>query len=302
MLKLSVIIPTYNPDPERLERTLAAMKAQTLSKKDWELIIVDNNSSPSIEGLQDGHPLQKLVREPKPGLTYARLKGFDAASGELLVMVDDDNVLDREYLRHTAAIFRENPDLGAIGGKSLPLFESPPPEWLKPFYGSLALRDPGNEVRVCNWTGTYPAIAPIGAGMGIRRSALSAYLERIKNSGAVIADRTKGELGSGGDNDIVLEILKAGWQVGYFPSLELEHLIPASRMQAAYLGRLLNHTNRSWVRVLEQHRINPWKSVPGWTVPFRKAKAWYRYRAWKNEANYINWRGACGHFDGLASI
>jgi hypothetical protein len=173
---------------------------------------------------------------------------------------------------------------------------------LTAFYGNLALRDFGDSVIVDRWEGTYPCYAPVGAGIGLRKEALKSYLTRIDTEKNPITDRQGKSLGSGGDNDIVLEILKSEWQVGYFPSLSLWHIIPYERTQPAYLARLINHTNRSWIAVLEYHGINPWRKIPRWSVPFRKLKAWFTYAAWRNHKNHIRWSGACGTYDGLSRI
>ncbi|UOE48322.1 glycosyltransferase family 2 protein [Mucilaginibacter sp. SMC90] len=302
-MQLSVIIPTYNPDAARLLQTLSALKNQSLPADEWELIIIDNNSANNF-GQQinlSQHPAIKIVAETKQGLTYARLKGFNESTGEIIVMVDDDNILDSAYLENVADIFGKNPGMGAIGGKSIPLFETTPPEWLGEFYGSLALRNLGNEPITATWNNEYPNAAPIGAGMAIRREALVSYIKKITSGNSSISDRTGNSLSSGGDNDIVIEILKSGWQVGYFPLLTLQHIIPAQRMEAYYLSRLLNNTNKSWVQLLQSHGINPWQQVTKTGALLRKVKAWFTYKAWKNKPGYIKWRGACGTFDGLAS-
>ena len=41
-LPISVIIPSHNPNKLRLERTLHALKQQTLPIDQWELVLVDN--------------------------------------------------------------------------------------------------------------------------------------------------------------------------------------------------------------------------------------------------------------------
>ena len=297
---ISVIIPTYNPRQKALNQTLQALKDQTLATSLWELIVVDNNSQPPVSVDLGWHPAARLVVAQQQGLTYARLKGFEQATGEIVVMLDDDNVPDKNYLENILAIFTSHPQLGAVGGKSLPLFEAPPPAWLNEFYASLALRDLGETTLLAAWQNQYPACAPIGAGMGIRMKALQPYIERQETRVDIITDRLGGSLASGGDNDIVIGILKAGWQVGYFPALRLQHIIPAQRMTVKYMARLLKETNRSWIRVLQKHHICPWEKIPAWSVPFRKLKAWFTYKAPKNEVNYIRWRGACGMYEALS--
>lgn len=302
-MQLSVIIPTYNPDSARLEQTLSALKSQSLPADQWELIIIDNNSSNNFQHQLNlsWHPAAKVVHETKQGLTYARLKGFNESTGAIIVMVDDDNILNADYLEKTLTILGQNPQIGAIGGKSIPLFETSPPEWLNEFYGSLALRNLGDEPIISTWNNQYPAAAPIGAGMAVRRKALIAYIEKITSGKSNIGDRTGNSLSSGGDNDMVIEILKSDWQIGYFPELELQHIIPAQRMQTDYLARLINNTNKSWVHLLQSHGINPWQRITKTGASLRKAKAWFTYRAWKSKPNFIKWQGACGTFDGLAS-
>lgn len=303
MIEVSVIIPTYNPAIERLRKTITGLKSQTLDKELWELIVVNNNSSAPFEDEIDltWHREAKIVAEYNQGLTFARLKGFSEAKGNIIVLVDDDNVLDRGYLQLALEIFQNNSRLGVIGGKSLPDFEAPPPPWIKEFYANLALRDFGEVPIIHQWNFEYPNVAPIGAGMALRKASLQEFIKNSGNGG-VISDRQGNSLASGGDNDLIVEVLKAGWLVGYFPSLSLRHMIPKERTLVSYLARLLNNTNRSWVAVLEKHHINPWAGIPPWTLPFRKIKAWFAYSGWAGPVNYIKWQGACGFFDGLADI
>jgi len=301
---ISVIIPTFNPNLQRLQQTLTGLREQSLPYSFWELIIIDNNSSSNFAGKIDisWQPASQVVSEPRQGLTYARLKGFSSAKGDIIVMVDDDNILQQDYLQQVSTIFKGNRELGVAGGRSLPLFEAEQPEWLKEFYGSIALRDPGDKIVISKWENKYPELAPIGAGMAIRKSALTSYIGKIATQTTAISDRTGTSLSSGGDNDIVIEISKSGWLIGYFPQLSLQHIIPAERTTASYLARLENNTNKSWVQLLESHQINPWNKITCWSVPLRKLKAWFTYKAWQNELNYIRWQGACGMFEGLASI
>ncbi|RZK60380.1 MAG: glycosyltransferase family 2 protein [Pedobacter sp.] len=297
---ISVILPTHNPNEGRLDQTLLGLKNQTLLFQYWELIIIDNNSSNIIDIDLSWHPNAKITREENTGLTYARLKGFKEASGSIIIMVDDDNILQADYLERTLFFFTQYSKLGAMGGKSFPIFEAAPPKWLDNFYGNLALRNLGDDTIIDVWMDKYPESAPIGAGMAIRKEALKSYIKKISSEKDIIHDRKGNSLSSGGDNDIVLELLKEGWQIGYFPELILNHIIPKERTEAKYLARLINNSNKSWIELLDNHGINPWNKIPKWTVPFRKFKSWFTYSAWKNPVNYIKWQGACGTFDGLA--
>lgn len=306
---LSVIIPTHNPHPGRLRRTLAALRAQTLPAAQWECLLVDNASAPALS-LADwaavGPANLRLVAEPVTGLSHARRRGFLEARGDLLVMVDDDNELAPEYLAEVIRLFAVHPRVGALGGRSLPDFEQPPAAWVREFDGLLALRDLGHRELISTGlrnpaTGRndYPEFAPIGAGMALRRAAAQAWLDR--NSQSTLPDRQGASLSSSGDNDIILCAMAAGWEAGYFPSLRIMHLIPPGRTTRDYLGRLNRGIQQSWMRVLAHHDANPWPPLAAWSVPLRRAKAWLTYRAWSSDAAYVRWQGACGHFEGRAA-
>ena len=304
MLQASVIVPTHNPHRDRLVQTLAALAAQTLSKDHWELIVVDNASTPALELTRELPRVTRhsaVVREERLGLTSARLAGIAAARGTIVLFVDDDNVLAADYLAHVVRLFAEHPKLGAAGGKIVPSFEVPPPPWTREFFPLLAVRDYGSKPIVSALPpepGRYPEFAPVGAGMALRYSAALAYRDALAQDRDRIAlDRRGLSLSSGGDNDIVLTLLKNGWQAGYFPELVLTHLIPAGRLEASYLARLQHDLARTWVQVLSVHGIRPWPAIAPCTVPWRKARAWFRHRAWRGGANFIRWRGACGSFE-----
>ena len=304
---LSLIICTHDPRAEYIDRIFTSLKFQTLPKPEWELILIDNASKRILASEIDlsWHPLSRHVREEKLGLTNARLRAFTEATADILVFVDDDNILHRNYLKNTVEILKQYPKLGAIGGKSLPEFEIQPESWFADIEVPLGLRDLGEEVKVAYWddktSRKYPAFAPIGAGLVIRKSAAKIYAKRITNDNVRLAlGRTGKQLTSGEDNDIVLTLLDAGYGVGYFPQLQLTHLISAERLTKKYLARLNRASSRSWIQVLDIHGIRLWKKIPRWTVILRKIKAFFRYKPWTSPAAYIGWQGACGMFEGLA--
>jgi glycosyltransferase involved in cell wall biosynthesis len=304
---ISVIVPTHNPHPERFRRTLDGLRAQRLARDQWELAVVDNASNPPLAASSPellASTGVRLIKENTLGLTAARRRGILETRGEVLVFVDDDNVLAPDYLENVAEVFRAHPQLGMAGGKCVPEFETPPAAWQHEFFSLLALRDLGPQPIIADPISTkgnkleYPISAPIGAGMALRRTAASVWLGQSDTTPLV--DRRGAELSSGGDNDIVLTLFKEGWRAGYFPTLQLTHLIPAGRLAPDYLARLNRGVQASWMRVLSRHDANPWPPIARWTVPLRALKAWFTYRAWSTAAARIRWAGACGHFEGRA--
>lgn len=308
--EITVIICTHNPRQNYLKRVLAALEAQTLSLDQWELLLIDNASGRVLSSEIDlsWHLHARHVREETLGLTAARLCGFREAEAEILVFADDDNVLDQNYLQRTLEIMQQYPKLGAIGGKSLPEFEIEPQPWLFETGVKLGTRDLGNEVLVSDWTGftlnrEYPVFSPIGAGLVLRYASAQIYAKSVIDSNVRRSlGRTGNHLISGEDNDIVLTLLENEWGVGYFPQLELIHLIPAKRLNKNYLARLNRALMRSWVKVLDIHGIRPWQKIPHWTVLPRQMKAFFHFCPWQDPAAYVRWQGACGQLEGQADL
>jgi len=291
----------------RLASTLTGIFAQSLPTSEWELVVVDNASTPPLNAVEIGltrHPHARLLREERLGLLFGRVAGLDNSNGELVVFCDDDNVLAPDFLARAVAIFSTYKRLGNASGKSLPEFEAGPPGWITEFEGCLALRNFGDERRIGdNWTGSYPDFAFGGGGSVFRRTALAPFLKEFKKGADVVVyGRTGNDLASGEDNNLILAVVKAGFSVGYFPELVMTHLIPVQRFEKKYLAQLNHGIAKSWVQVLALHGICPWKPVNPWTVPLRKWRAYLRYHAWAGPAEYVRWRGACGQFEGRALI
>ena len=237
---LSVIICTHNPRDTYLARVLEALKLQSLNRESWELLIVDNASTRSVaDGFDIGwHPLGRHLVEPDLGLTPARLRGISEAKSELFVFVDDDNIVNRNYLEKALRIGASYPFLGAWGGTVKAEFEKEPPAWTRPYWGHLAVR----EFEYPRWSNVHDdwASHPNGAGLCIRKEVAVRYADTIRN------DATRRRLGRTGmvllsheDTDLVLTCAESGLGWGNFPDLELTHLIPNARLSEDYLDKLI---------------------------------------------------------------
>ncbi len=232
-MKASVIVCTYDPRPDFLVQVIGALKAQTLPKPLWELLVVDNASTmPLAPGLNLAwHPHQHVVREEKLGLTHARLRGIAETSGDVLVFVDDDNVLRADYLEQALALAEKHPHIGSWSGAVHPQFEQPPPEWTRGYWEMLAIKEVA---------GDHIGISPIGAGLCVRRPVARHYYQQVNAFPLRLAlDRVGSSLVSAGDKDLAGCAKTLGLEMGVFAALQLKHLIPAHRLSEAYLLRLV---------------------------------------------------------------
>ena len=307
-LLLTVVIPTHNPHPHRFASVLDALHNQTLSAETWELLIIDNASTMPVElpvALANLQRPVRIIREARLGLTSARWRGISEASAPLIVFVDDDNVLDYLYLEEVIRIFHDNPLLGAVGGKSIPEYEVLPPVWFMEGMAPLGCRNLGDLKQIfaaCDFAlqPAYPPFAPIGAGMALRREASQTWLKTALSS--PVTDRRGNSLSSAGDCDLVLHVLESGWDVGYYPSLSLTHLMGAGRVSPPYLEAISRTAFRDFIRVLDLHGIRPWSNIASWAIPLRALKAWFSYRAWRGPCERLRWQGAIGQYEGRAAL
>jgi glycosyltransferase involved in cell wall biosynthesis len=235
----SVIICTHNPCEDYLRRVLEALNKQTLCKDQWELLLIDNASAEPLSGKYDisWHPNARHVREEELGLTPARLRGIREAVGEILVFVDDDNIIDTNYLSVAAQIHSSNPALGCFGaGIIRPEFEITPSADILPFTRHLALRN----TQTIIWSNDpLRRPRPCGAGLCVTKELAIRYHKVIsKVDGYSIFDRRGVELFSGGDDEFTFIACQMGLGHGVFPDLCLTHLIPAHRITKKYLLRL----------------------------------------------------------------
>jgi len=299
---ITVILPTHNPSPPILARTLAALARQT-PESAGQIILVDNASDPPVnaEEWSSALPGLEVVRETRPGLSRARAAGIAAASGELIVFVDDDNVLEPDYLGRVREIFSVHPEIGAAGGKIQPEFARPPARWAQSHFGLLATRDYGASTLISAHRGgvveSYDSFAPIGAGMAIRTALGRAYIEFLESAPRALIGREGTALGACEDCELIMCVLHAGFQIAYSPELRLTHLIPARRLCLGYLARIAYHGSVSWSQFRVRYGFA--LPIPAWTVGPRALRAFFSHRAW-TPAGDIRWRGACGHFAGLS--
>jgi glycosyltransferase involved in cell wall biosynthesis len=239
MIQLSVCICTHNPRKDYLERTLESLARQTLPKNCWELLIVDNASSkPVKESFSlDWHPNARHIYEEKIGLTMARLRAIADTETPLLLFVDDDNVLSKDYLVNLLGLERKMPFIGCFGAGILePEYEEHPKKELLQLMPMLALRS----ITIDGWSNVAgDGITPWGAGLSVRRDVAKEYAKLVGESPIrKTLGRSGGSLLSGEDDEISWVACSMGYGKGLFFSLRLQHLISSNRVKKDYLLKI----------------------------------------------------------------
>lgn len=206
---------------------------------EWEVIVVDNHSSDDSSAVAFASWKRyrctapfNVIAEPRPGLSFARKTGADAAQYELLLYCDDDNWLAPDYIRISFQQMQAHPNIGVLGGRSTACFEANEPAWFSRFEKAYAVGRPMQQSGNANQR-TYLA----GAGMLVRKSLLQ-QLEAIDYR-QLLTDRKGKELSSGGDAELCLVMLYLGYDLYYDERLQFVHYMPAGRLDWRYCVKMM---------------------------------------------------------------
>jgi GT2 family glycosyltransferase len=236
----SIIVCTYNR-AESLRDTLGALKSQqTVAGREWEVIVVDNNSKDDtrkvIAEFQREWRRLRYEFEGEQGLSHARNHGIDAAHGTVLLFTDDDVLPEPDWMETTLAGL-EQYHADACGGYIAPIWEVPPPDWLtERFYGFLAVRTDRSD----DYDITSPSQAPFGANMAFRRDVFE------KVGGFDTSRGRKGNvLASGEDGELFERILAAGFKAVFLGQSRVHHKVESFRLTKRYFRRWRFQTSRN---------------------------------------------------------
>jgi glycosyltransferase involved in cell wall biosynthesis len=263
MFSASVIICAHNPRQDYLAHVLDALRRQTLPLPQWELLLVDNGSDVPLAPEWDlaWHPHARHIRENELGLTTARLCGIRAATANLLVFVDDDNILDPRYLEIALDLAADWPKIGVFGGSQIAQYEQEPNDEIRDFAHLLAVRT----IRQVLWTNVkgIDEATPRGAGMCLRRPLALRYMELVESNRLRKTLDRSGQDGllSGGDTDMVWCVCDFGYGMLVTPALTLTHQIDKKRLDPSYLIKIVEGYGASNIVLTQIHNLPKSKST-----------------------------------------
>ena len=253
----TVAICAYNA-ADRIAHVIRALAKQEVPAKDWEVLIVDNASADETGKLASQLMKEllpcssRVVREERAGLAFARKRATREANGKIICFLDDDNIPEPDFVSNAIRIFKTRPKAGAVGGKVLADWETPP--------NPLALAVQDFALAICD-LGEKPIrhefnIGPVGAGLCIRSEVVrEIYAQENSLKGAI--GRTGKNTGGGDDLALGIFTWQLGYECWYEPSLVLQHKLPARRMEKEYLLKLYEGIGRGQAEV---RRLYDWKS------------------------------------------
>ena len=260
---VTIILPTYRR-PAGLARAMAGLAAQRDAGVSWEVVVVDNDDPPGAESAFESARLDlrspaRYVREPTRGSAHARNRGIAEASGEIVVMLDDDVVPDPGWLDSLIEpIVAARSD--GTGGRVVLDASTPRPVWFDEvgIGGYLARWDLGDTERELTET-EY-----------IVTSNCAFRTDLLRRSGGF--DPELGPRGStqlvGDDAMLTRRVRDIGGTVRWVPSALVVHDLPAERLNRRYLLRRAYLQGRTdWIldrQILQRRRFGGARVALSW--------------------------------------
>jgi glycosyltransferase involved in cell wall biosynthesis len=238
-LKISAIISTYNR-ARFLPVLFDSLQNQTLPANDFEVLIINNNSTDNTESLSreflnNSRGISvRYFTETSQGLSFARNRGIKEAEGELVTFIDDDALPANDFLEMSVKFFDEHPEAGASGGKILLRFLDSKPGWYNRYLSPLlGYFNYGNSTRL--FKNNYFR----GSNMTFRKSLFDTFEPFNARLG-----RTGDVLTGGEEKELFFRLKKYGIELWYNAEAVVYHLVPEERTTIDFIRKQAIGTGR----------------------------------------------------------
>lgn len=248
---VSIVICCHN-GANRIPETIRHIARQHVpSHIPWELLMVDNASTDGSAEVARKEwqkfrieTCLRIVKEPALGLSHARACAFRSAYYDYIIMCDDDNWLDKNYVRYAFDIMSGKTSIGALGGFGNLQFEVRPPDEGMSFIFAAGQQAPRR--------GKVAGNRVYGAGCVVRHSAY----EKLVKSGfaSLLTDRHGTELSSGGDYELCYALAILGYDIWYDDRLRFIHFITRERLTWKYFLKYAHESSKCFY-ILSSYRL-----------------------------------------------
>jgi glycosyltransferase involved in cell wall biosynthesis len=112
---ITVIVPVYN-EQDLIAGCLDSLLNQTLDKDEFEIIVIDNNSTDLSAkiALEKGVRVEKELRK---GYVHAIRRGIDVSQTEVIAFTDADCRVPRDWAAKILSNFNSSDEIIGVGGK-----------------------------------------------------------------------------------------------------------------------------------------------------------------------------------------
>jgi glycosyltransferase involved in cell wall biosynthesis len=248
----------------------------------FEFIIVDNNSTDDTkETVEKYAGVATYVFEKNTAFTRARTTGADNASGDVLIFMDDDIIVNSGALKTITSVFEQYHDCGVIACKILPNFESQPPDWTlacQRSFNGWSLYSP--EIDPRTGSGFQEVESAAGPMMAVSRRAYETAGGFPPDTVGVETNTTKNSFRKlyvgPGDYGLCHLIRKNGYKVYYAPKVSCYHMIPELRFSIPFWrSRMIGEAHHVAITARQFFMLSKFKLFK------KQLFAKVQYRRWK---------------------
>lgn len=237
---VSVVIISYNGE-NRIVPTLEHLSAQKNINFEWEVLIIDNNSSDNTGATAKNYwqnsnnicPL-RVINETRSGAMYARKCGMINSNYRYMLYCDDDNWLSENYVKTAFDRIHSNEEIAAIGGQGFLTFENNDnkPDWISRYSGKFGAGPQGEQDGdVTDFKGSLYTAGAIFDRVWLSRLYACGFKPLLSGRDGI-------SLVAGEDTELTYGLKRIGGRLHYYSELKFLHFMPSSRMNWNYLLKL----------------------------------------------------------------
>ena len=198
-----------------------------------KILIVDFNSNDetllySKQVLNINSIDYELCNINTPGKSSALIYGLNKCNTEYIIILDDDNILEVDFITNAKKILLESNNIGCLGSMGLTDINQTYPNWFHEYKPAFAIGLPiqGSDK---DWVWGAASIIKMECWNKLKKSNFRFLLE-VERMGHNIPVKIGGE-----DVELSLAIKKIGYDIDFSKSLKFIHKFDASRLSESYL-------------------------------------------------------------------
>ena len=269
-MNISVILCTYNRHQE-LAKALESVTASNLPDSvEWEVLVVDNKSTDRTREVVEAFVARygerfRYIFEERQGKSYALNTGIRQARGEVLAFLDDDVVVDQDWLHSLTSPMLKEDWVGAAG-RVFPERDLVLPSWIKRdsrfIVGPLVMFDLGPNAAPLNEV-------PFGTNMAFRKTVFQKHGDFRTDLGPRPGSEIRGE-----DSEFVFRLFASKEPLRYEPAALVYHSVSENRLTKKYFLAWWFDKGRSEVRAAGPHQVAGWSMAGVPLAMIRRVTLW----------------------------
>lgn len=252
-MRFSFILCTRNSE-RVLDEVVESIISQKINNKIIEIILADYQSTDNtikiVKHISKKNKIKFIhIKCHKPGKTVALELALDLAKGQYSVIVDDDTVLQNNYIQEAEKVLAKG-SWGCLGSQGLVDKNLSLPNWFNEFKGNYAV---GIPLKAKDWVWGACSIINMKVWKKLRTNKFEIQLnpKRINHTQPI-------EIG-GEDTELSLAIYMLGYKVRFIKNLKFIHKFKQKRLTKKYFFENVRGVSRS-ISVLEIYRLAIYRS------------------------------------------